>query len=174
MTAGRRAQRVAVVAVLLLGCATGRAPAEDPTASRITVAFTHAEHFTDLKDRCLESERVTAALLGELEAFVRRTAASRLPAGGALAVTVTDVDMAGEFESWRGPQFCQVRTLRDAYPPRIRLTFQLRDADGRITRSGERDLIDATYLMRVGLDPHDHLRYEKELLRQWIQRELTH
>ena len=55
-------------------------------------------------------------------------------------VTVTNIDVAGDIESWRGPGRCDVRIMKDTYPPRIDLSFRLlvdwlRHEPGRGTRS---------------------------------------
>jgi hypothetical protein len=91
--------------------------------------------------------------------------------GHALEITLTDVDMAGEFETWRGPQACSVRVMLDIYAPRIRLDFHLTDRDGKVVSSGSRDLRDPLYLTRAVFLAADALRYEKNLLLEWLQRE---
>ena len=66
-------------------------------------------------------------------------------------------------ESWRGPGRCDVRVMKDTYPPRIDLTFRLVDGDGKELRAGSRKLRDSIT---------DHLRYEKALLGDWLRHEL--
>ena len=88
-----------------------------------------------------------------------------------LRVTVTDVDMAGDFEPWRGPRFDDVRIVKDIYPPRIELRFRLLDANGSVLREGERTLRDSAFLMRDGAHETDSLRFEKRLLDQWLRKE---
>ena len=73
----------------------------------------------------------------------------------------TDARMADE--SWRGPGRCDVRVMKDTYPPRIDLTFRLVDGDGKELRAGSRKLRDSIT---------DHLRYEKALLGDWLRHEL--
>jgi hypothetical protein len=89
-----------------------------------------------------------------------------------LEVHFTDVQRAGSFEPWRGPQAADVRIVRDIYPPRIDLRFGLLDADGKLLREGSRQLRDATFMMRPDLYPNDPLRYEKTLLDDWLREEL--
>ena len=89
-----------------------------------------------------------------------------------LAIRVTDVDLAGEFEPRRGPQFDRVRIMREIYPPRIDLEFRLTDSEGTVAREGRRQLRDPLYLARAVLGDSDRLRYEKELLGEWLREEL--
>jgi hypothetical protein len=158
---------VAAVGLLSVIAAWAADPAARP---RVTVSFTTPERFTDLKSRCLATVHDVDALVRELEAFITETAVPRVPEGATLAITIVDVDMAGEFEGPRGAQFCEVRTVREAYPPRVRLSFRLTDREGRV-REGTRDLHDPNFLLRAGRVDRDPLRYEKELLRDWIRKE---
>jgi hypothetical protein len=161
---------VALVALVAVGCAP--VIARPPTGSRISVEFVDPQRFTDVKDAAMRSQAGAEAILRELERFIRETGDADLPAGTTLAVRVTDIDLAGDFEPWRGPQFERVRFMREIYWPRIDLEFRLTDAGGRVVKEGRRSLSDPLYLthaIRVGDDP---LRYEKELLRDWLRREL--
>jgi hypothetical protein len=99
-------------------------------------------------------------------------AAPRIPTDSTLTITVKDIDRAGGFEPWRGPQADHVRIMRDIYPPRIRLAFSLVDASGRPVNGGDRELLDQAYLMPgIIEDRQDPLRYEKRMLANWIARE---
>src|SRR5262245_58070298 len=80
--------------------------------------------------------------------------------------------MAGELETWRGPPACNVRVMLDIYVPRIRLEFRLTSRDGKVVSSGSGELSDPLYLTRAGLLATDPLRYEKNLLRDWLERVL--
>jgi hypothetical protein len=159
----------ATLAILAGIAATGTAALAD--AAPVSVAFVEPETFTDIGDRDIPSPRVREAWLNELRRHIERRAASLLPAGATLAVTITDIDMAGGFEPWRraGPD---VRIVRDVYPPRIDLRFVLADAQGTVLREGERKLRDLAFLMRPTLHPTDPLRHEKALLDDWLDREL--
>jgi len=63
--------------------------------------------------------------------------------------------MAGEFETWRGPQACSVRVMLDIYAPRIRLEFRLTDRDGKVVSAGPRDLRDPLYQRELAGRPGD-------------------
>jgi Protein of unknown function (DUF3016) len=168
------ATSIAVAAVLLIAAPTGRAFAADALpagAERVTVHIPRPEAFTDFKATCVGMDERTRGLLGDLTQFIRASAARYLAAGRALEITLTDVDMAGEFETWRGPQACSVRVMLDIYAPRLRLDFHVTDRDGKVVSSGSRDLRDPLYLTRAVFLAADALRYEKNLLLEWLQRE---
>jgi hypothetical protein len=153
------------------GCAAATPPPAGP-ASAVTVAFKAPERFADVKGSCFGPDDQTAPHLSELERYIRETGQRYVPAGGALAVTVTDIDLAGELEPpVRLAQRCEARVFRDIFPPRITLEFRLTDAEGRTVKSGPRALTDAWYLTRVDLPIGEPLRHEKRLLREWLRTE---
>jgi hypothetical protein len=139
---------------------------------RVTVEITHPEQFTDFKTSCVARPVDVEALAAELERFVKTTATRRLTEGQRVEITVTNIDMAGDIEVWRNPRFCDLRTMKDVYPPRVDLTFRILDAEGKAIRAGTRRLVDVNYLDRSAPSGVDPLRYEKSLLADWLQREL--
>jgi hypothetical protein len=162
------------LAAALVTAAISPAFAADPTppgAERVTVRMSRPEAFADFKATCIGMDARTRGLLDDLTQFIRATGARHVPDGGTLEITITDIDMAGEFETWRGPQACSVRVMLDIYAPRIRLEFRLIDRDGKVVSSGARDLRDPLYLTRAGLLSTDPLRYEKQVLLEWFQRD---
>ena len=77
--------------------------------------------------------------------------------------------MAGEFEPWR--RGARVRVVRDIYPPRIDLNFVLLDAQGAVRMRGERKLRDSAFQFGASPLQSDPLRYEKNLIDAWLERE---
>lgn len=130
---------------------------------RVEVTFADPDGFADVQP---------AALLGEFKAFIAQRAARRVGDGERLAVTVTDIDMAGGFDLMKGHEFSTIRQMREVYPPRVDLAFKFSDADGRVLKEGERRLRDLSYLMRARPPTTtDLLYYEKLLIDDWLSRE---
>ena len=94
----------------------------------------------------------------------------RIADGEQLDITVTDIDLAGDYEPWRNLNQ-DVRIVRDIYPPRMRLYFTLRDSQGNVVSEGERRLSDLGFLQGSGLLDTDPLRYEKRMIDSWTRRE---
>jgi hypothetical protein len=155
--------------VLALGLAVSGAAAQD---SRVSVVFTHHEKYTDLKLTCVSGDGEARALMSKLTRFLREAGARRVPEGQRLEITVSNIDMAGEIESWRGPGRCDLRIVKDVYPPRIDLQFRLLGAGGAEVRAGTRHLQDSNYLTNAAPVTADHLRHEKALLLDWLRSEL--
>lgn len=154
---------------LALGLAVSAAGAQDP---RVSVVWANPERYTDLKVTCVSRDADARALMDELTRFLQEAGARRVPEGQRLAITVANIDMAGEIETWRTPGRCDLRLMRDIYPPRIDLQFKLTAADGAEVRAGTRQLRDISYLTHAAPVTADQLRYEKALLLDWLQREL--
>lgn len=143
-----------------------------PVSDRLEVVFFEPEKFTDVKDTELgDYERTT--YLDQLREHLVHQSKYYIPLGQKLSVTINDVDMAGDFEPWHGVRWSDVRIVKDMYPPRISLSFQLRDAEGNILKEGKRDLRDTAFMMRASIRNEDATRYEKELLDQWLRQEFT-
>lgn len=148
--------------------AAGKTLADD---ARIQVAFLEPQNFTDFRD----SDMGYSPRNGYAEDLRERLAwLSRyyVPVGHKLEVTFTDIDMAGDFEPWRGPAWSDVRIVKEIYAPRIVLSFRLTDAAGNIVKEGKRELKDSAFWMKVNpVAQQDTLRHEKALLDDWLRAE---
>lgn len=159
---------------LAMGSAALAAASADKAAAAVAVTFVAPENFTDVKDDSMDAGRGRDALLDELKQHITARAAKYLTAGQRLEITVTDVDLAGDFEPWRGINFDDIRIVKDLYPPRVSLQFRLLKADGTVVREGKRQLQDLGYLMTVGRSSQDPLRHDKGMLSDWLRQEFKH
>jgi hypothetical protein len=142
------------------------------TASRVDVVFDHPENFRDVKDSENPTDRGRDAILSNIRDFLVRKATPLLPAGDTLTMTFSDIDLAGEFEPWRGAQWDEVRIVKDVYPPAFKFTFTVRDASGRVVKQGTEDIRDLDFQVRLVVDTSDPLRYEKDILSDWVHSSL--
>lgn len=176
----KTADRLLRLALLLGLSATGAlfaakakpAPAAD---NRVTVVFTNPEKFTDLKDSFSDSEnyRGRDQYLPLIEDYVQQEAGRFLADGQKLTVTFSDIDLAGDFEPWRGVQFDDIRVVKDLYVPRLTFSYKVTDAAGVVVKEGERRLVDLGFQMRMTSGfREDPLRYEKDMLRDWMRSDL--
>ncbi len=150
--------------------ATAQGDAVTPAPS-IHIEYADPEKFSDVGDSYSGSNKAArATYLEELRRHIQWRASHLLADGQNLTVTIIDVDMAGSFEPWR-PLMNDVRIVRDSYPPRIDLYFQLTDADGAVVKDGKRELRDMAFLMTTIMYHNDPLRHEKTLLDGWLERE---
>jgi hypothetical protein len=155
----------------LASCGAVRADETKP-APRVDVVYVNPEKFTDVRASYADPGRFRDEYLGDLKEHIEKHANKYIPSGQHLALRVTDVKMAGDFEPWRGPSFNDIRIVKDIYPPRINLEFKLTDANGKIIKEGERKISDIDFLSKINpYFPDDTLRYEKRLLDDWFYNE---
>jgi len=140
--------------------------------ARTEVIFDHPENFTDVKDSYTPSDKGRDAILENIRSFLVHRTESLVPDGYKLTITFTDIDLAGEFEPWRGAQFDDVRIVKAIYPPAFKFSYSVTDPSGRIVREGTEDIRDMNFQMRVTIDLSDQLRYEKDILGDWARSKL--
>jgi len=158
-------------ALVLLGLASPlalRAAEQAKASARTEVVFEQPEKFTDVKDSDFGTDNGRDAILERLREYIIERSDKVLPTGQKLVITFTDIDLAGEYEPWRGPQFSDVRIVKSIYPPRLKFSYKITDAAGKTVKEGQEDLRDLAFEMRLTADRQDTLRYEKDMLRDWI------
>lgn len=141
----------------------------DRPAPRVEVKFHEPEHFTDARDSSMGSN-TDAGYLAELGDYITSRARYSIAPDQKLSVTFTDVDLAGDFEPWRGARWSDIRIVKPLYPSRLKFSFTLTDASGAVIKSGERELADLDLTRLPSLMP-DPLRFEKGLLDDWMRAE---
>lgn len=137
--------------------------------SNVTVNFQDSEKFTDARSSFGNS--TDEGYLKILSEHLQKTAGKQLAAGQKLEITITDVDLAGDFIP--GNMNTQdVRIVKEIYIPRVKLSFKLLDANGKVIKEGERKLSDLNFMMNPGLiGRNEPLFYDKALLSDWISKE---
>jgi hypothetical protein len=153
---------------LIAACALRAADTSNP-ASRVDVVFDHPEKFTDVKDSDPPTDRGRDAILGNIRNYLVRQASPMIPGADRLSITFTDIDLAGEFEPWRGPQWNGVRIVKDIYPPAFTFTYAVTDPSGRVVKGGTENIRDGGFQFRSVVDSNDSLRYEKAVLNDWAR-----
>jgi hypothetical protein len=136
------------------------------------IVYFEPEKFTDVANRAFgDSDQERNETLSDLRTHFIKQANRLLAPGQQLKITFTDIDLAGEFEPWRGGALADVRIVKDIYPPTMKLAFQLKDADGNVLKQGDRTLRDMGFMMTLSIDRNDPLRFEKELFDNWVRDE---
>ena len=150
------------------------APRELPAAGPVKVQWTDPAGFSDLRLSHNRWEAQRGDWVAELARHLQRRADERLPPGQTMDVTITDIQRAGGFEPWLGPNYSHVRMMRDIYPPRMTLEMRITGADGQVLAEGERRLSDMNDLHSgpPALNSGDSLRHEKRMIDDWLRREL--
>jgi hypothetical protein len=149
--------RPAVVALFCL--ATGAANAA------VTVNYVNTDKMTDVPR--FDTERKSMEI--DFREFFEELA-KKLPAGQDLTVDILDIDLAGEVFP-RVP-IRDVRVTKGSYDfPRIHLRYRI-DQDGKVLRSGERELADRNYQLNVNNYRNEMYSYEKQMLSEWFKKDI--
>jgi len=163
-----------VILLAAAGLLSGQLFAADSKAAsgQVDITFDKPENFTDVKDSYMDSEKGRDSILAEFKTYVEEYAPKFLGPGMKLAVTFTDIDMAGDFEPWRGPSAQDVRIVKAIYIPRIKLTYRVTDAGGAVVKEGKSELTDLNFQSNINpMSNSDRLHYEKRLLNDWLRSE---
>ncbi|MFT3897763.1 MAG: DUF3016 domain-containing protein [Thermomonas sp.] len=161
------------------GCATSgdaatqaaAAPGALPEQGPVSVSWADPSTFSEARISASHQLLRQGDWLQDLAQYMRGQAERRLPPGDTLQLTILDVQRAGQYEPWRGPNMQDTRIIRDIYPPRMTLRFRQLDANGQVVAEGERRLIDPAFMQGTYPGDSDPLRYEKGLVDSWLRRE---
>jgi hypothetical protein len=163
-----------IIAALMGLGASGMALAADDAAgdSKVQVILENPENFSDVRDGFMSSDKGKNANIDLIRQYVQKEAAKYVPDGHTLAVTITNIDLAGDFEPWGKAGSEDIRIVKDIYPPRIDLSYKLTDSAGTVVKEGTRQLRDLNFMMKINIHREDPLRYEKSLINDWIRKDL--
>ena len=173
-----RLHLLAVAAALALAACTttpvaSSGPGQLQADGPVSVSWSDPAGFSEITRGRDRIETLRGTWVERLAEHLRDSATGRLGPGEQLEVELLDVDRAGDYEPWRGPDADDIRITRDIYPPRITLRFRHLGAQGQVLAEGERRLSDSGFMSRaLAHRSTDPLRYEKQLLDDWLGREL--
>jgi hypothetical protein len=156
--------------VALLGCAfqLPAAPAADPVGGpKAKLIFDNWEKFTDIAVSGATAKIGCDVVFRDLDRHLASLAKRHLNPGETLVVTMHDIDLAGAIEPWRGPDFGNIRFMRDTQPPRLTFDYQVLDAAGKVAKEGSAKLTNLTFKYQSTNLDQDITRYEKQLLTDW-------
>lgn len=130
-----------------------------------TVTYVNTEKMTDVPR--FETDRKSMEI--DLREFFEELA-KKLPAGQDLKVEILDIDLAGDVFP-RVP-IRDVRVTRGSYDfPRIHLRYSI-EQDGKVLRSGERELADRNYQLNANSYRNEMYNYEKQMLSEWFKKDV--
>ncbi|KAF1712559.1 hypothetical protein CSC70_03360 [Pseudoxanthomonas kalamensis DSM 18571] len=145
-------------------------PRSLPEEGPVSVTWTDPNEFSEIKFSGNSWEAKRGNWVVDLAEHLRESAAKQLAPGETLSVNITDITRAGHYEPGRGPNLDHVRIVRDMYPPRMELSYVLRNADGQIIAESDSKLADTGFLMHSSMyRDSDMLRYEKNMIDDWTR-----
>ena len=141
--------------------------------NNLAIEFIKPKSFTDIRAGNEPRGKFRKRVLSTFESYFAEFS-EKLPQGQKLAVTVTDIDLAGDTRSPRIPIssfLSEVRVMEDIHWPRMKFTYTLTDAEGNVLQTDDVDLRDLSYLTRSGLvrGSRQAFRYEYTMLERWFK-----
>lgn len=161
---------VTALAVLVFASSGFGARNNGATKATTSVEFIEPENYTDFKTSWSGFDTEIEALEARFIERIEREVSRSLPDGYHLSLRFRDIDMAGDFEPWRGMRFSDVRILRSSTPPRLAFEYTLRNERNEVVASGEQRLLDAAYDLRLSPFNREELDIEGELMGDFIRR----
>jgi hypothetical protein len=152
----------ALCGVSIAFAADKAAVANQAPASPVEVNFDKPAEFTDFTQSYSSRDYGQDGLMDQFREFLQERIAPRLATGQRVVVT---------FEPWRGPRADDIRIVKDIYVPRVKLEFRLLNADGSVAAEGQRDLKNLGFMMSTPFPQSDSLRWDKDMLNDWVRRE---
>lgn len=131
----------------------------------VTVNYINPDKMTDVPR--FETERTSMEI--DLREFFEEQA-KQMPAGQDLKIDILDIDLAGEVFP-RVP-VRDVRVTKGSYDfPRIHLRYSI-EQEGKVLRSGERELADRNYQLNINNYRNEMYSYEKQMLGEWFKKDV--
>jgi ABC-type transport system substrate-binding protein len=138
----------------------------------VEVDFNNTDNYADIE---VAGSKAYAFFAREMTKTIEKVAEKELPPDSTLSITFTQVDLAGAYEPWHGPDFNDIRIYKNIYPPRLEFTYQLVADDGQILKEGKATLTDNNYQRAGSPIKADTVEfyYEKELIKEWVKKDLA-
>ena len=140
-------------------------------AATVEVSWDDPKEFKDIRVTNDNKTRFEARVIEELEEQFRHEA-EKMPADQTLHLTVHDVDLAGDIEYFHRDYPFGLRVIRNVDFPTIDLSYELRDANDRVIKSGAEKIRDMSFRTPVLTTwKQDPFRYENQLIKDWYNTE---
>lgn len=142
-------------------------------AAELRIEWTDPEEFRDADYYYNGGARSKEIVLNNLEKYFIRLAERHLTEGTVLEMTVTELDLAGDFEPWRSPDFNDVRIVKEIYPALIEFDFRWIAEDGTVIAEGSERLRDTLVPRSIAasfIGRTENYPYVKAMVRDWMRK----
>lgn len=159
----------AVIATALVATSTVFGSGSSARDSGVTVQFHEPENFTDFKLSRLGGTGEQRHLETELVRNIEQQAKRYLPPQYQLALRITDIDMAGDFEDHLPIRYQDVRIIRGIYLPKVNVEYAVTNEAGKVVQSGSRLLTNLAFDTTLRTTFKNDVFYESNLLDDFIR-----
>jgi len=138
----------------------------------VKVEYLKPETFIDVKVQNFKTPPDQNKHLINFKSWLETEAVKHLQPGQSLLISISNIDLAGDYPPGASAAASNIRVLQDLYPPAMKLSFVLKAADGRVINSGDRQLRDMGFLMHNPASTQaDDLEYDKAMVKRWLRKE---
>lgn len=140
---------------------------------QVQVSWQQPEKFTDIRPANSTKKAYQERVIKAFDKIWAEVAKD-LPAGYQLAVTVKDLDLAGDVNPMYRIDHNDVRVVKDIYFPRMTIDYRLTDASGQQVDTGQDVKIRDIGFMSsqpAGFRS-DEFGYEKRMLKDWYRKNI--
>jgi len=136
-------------------------------AAVVEIEWIDIKKYRDIEASNQAQKRFEERVIKYLTGFFQTAAKEHLPDDQTLHVRITDLDLAGDVYYFDFDQ--PVRIVKGMYFPRIEFSYELRDAQNQVIKSGSENIRDMDFLLsNVKLHSTSPFRYEKKLIEDWF------
>ena len=155
-------------AIVCLAMSSFTLSAQTPE-STIKVEWVQPEKYTDIRPSNESKALYRKHVIESFDKFWTKLS-EKLPQGYKLALTIKDVDLAGDVNPLYRVDNRDIRVIKDMYFPKITLDYQLQDAAGAVVASEQNVKIkDMNFMSSVGLRfSSQEFGHEKNMLEKWF------
>jgi len=137
-------------------------------SAAVSVEWIAPETFRDAYYSSTKSEKSQQMALNDFQSFIIAEASPLVKESDNLKISVTQLDMTGEFEPWATDRQ-NVRMMKSPYFGYIAFTYSLTDANGKVIKEGEESLSNKM-LTPIDIRDKDAMDpYLRASLRDWIR-----
>jgi hypothetical protein len=109
-------------------------------------------------------------VIKNLTGFFRTAAKKHLPDNQTLHIRITDLDLAGDVDYFFMDYDHPVRVVKEMYWPSIEFSYELRDAQNQVIKSGSENIKDMDFLVLGAKSiKSTSFNYEKRLIDNWFK-----
>jgi hypothetical protein len=140
-------------------------------AANVEIVWFEQQKYRDIRGDGENQKRFENRVIAALTKYFEEAAAETLPADQSLSLKITNVDLAGDVEYFFLRFPTGVRMMRDIYFPSIEFNYELRDADGKVLKSGKENIKDMGYLYsKMAYINNPAFDYEKRMIDDWFKK----
>lgn len=142
-------------------------------AGELKIDWQNPSEFRDADYYHNGGEKSKEIVIKNLTKYFTREAKRQLPDDVVLEIVVTELDLAGDFEPWRAPQWNDVRIVKEIYPALIEFDYKYMGADGAVIEEGSERLRDTMIphsIVALQIGRTESYPYVKNLMRKFMRK----